>query len=96
MSKIIIRTAAATPRQVKRKDGTVMVFREQAAAVMKDGEDFAHPFRLSLDDTQAPYPAGEYVVDASSFNVGQYGDLMVSRRIVLVPIAPAPAPAPAK
>ncbi|HEL4218602.1 TPA: DNA-binding protein [Stenotrophomonas maltophilia] len=89
MSKIIIRTATVTPRQVKRKDGSTMVFREQSAAIMKDGEDFPHPFRLGLDDSQAPYPPGDYVVDASSFNVGQYGDLIVGRRLMLVPVAPA-------
>ncbi|MBA0420031.1 DNA-binding protein [Stenotrophomonas maltophilia] len=89
MSKIIIRTATVTPRQIKRKDGSTMVFREQSAAIMKDGEDFPHPFRLGLDDTQAPYPPGDYVVDASSFNVGQYGDLIVGRRLMLVPVAPA-------
>lgn len=99
MSKIIIRTTTVTPRQIKRKDGTTLVFREQSAAIMKDGEDFAHPFRLGLDDAQAPYPPGDYVVDASSFNVGQYGDLIVGRRLALVPIssaATAPTAAAAK
>lgn len=89
MSKIIIRTATVTPRQIKRKDGSTMVFREQSAAIMKDGEDFPHPFRLGLDDAQVPYPPGDYVVDASSFNVGQYGDLIVGRRLMLVPVAPS-------
>ncbi|PZS73769.1 hypothetical protein A7X76_20780 [Stenotrophomonas maltophilia] len=65
--------------------------------MMKDGEDFPHPFRLGLDDAQAPYPPGDYVVDASSFNVGQYGDLIVGRRLMLVPVAAAAtAPASAK
>lgn len=95
MSKIIIRTATVTPRQIKRKDGTTMVFREQSAAIMKDGEDFPHPFRLGLDDAQAPYPPGDYVVDASSFNVGQYGDLIVGRRLALVPISSAATVPPA-
>ncbi len=95
MSKILIRTATVTPRTVRRKDGTQMVFREQAAAIQKDGEDFPSPFRLTLDDQQPPYPAGDYVVDASSFTVGEFGDLKVGRRVVLVPIQPAAVAAPA-
>lgn len=91
MSMIVIRSATVTPRTIRRKDGTQMVFREQAAAIQKDGEDFPQPFRLTLDQEQAPYPAGNYTVDASSFTTGEFGDLRVGRRVVLVPIAAAPA-----
>jgi len=96
MSKIIIRTAVAIPRSIRGKNnGPSFNFNEQNAAIMKDGEDFPHPFRIRLDDGQPPYPAGEYTVDGSSFVVGQYGDLQMGRRVVLVPIPTAPATASA-
>ncbi|WP_343650850.1 single-stranded DNA-binding protein [Stenotrophomonas sp.] len=94
MSKIIVRSTTITPREITTKTGTKMVFREQAAAILKDGEDFPHPFRLTLDDSQAPYPAGEYQVDASSYSVGRFDNLEIGRRVVLVPIVAAP-PVPA-
>lgn len=94
MSKIIIRTAVAIPRSIRGKNnGPSFNFNEQNAAIMKDGEDFPHPFRIRLDDNQPPYPAGEYTVHGSSFVVGQYGDLQMGRRVVLVPISTAPAAA---
>lgn len=87
MSKIIIRTAVAHPRQIRGKNnGPTFNFNEQNAAILKEGEDFPHPFKIRLDDGQPPYPAGEYTVDASSFVVGQYSDLQMGRRIVLVPV----------
>lgn len=95
MSKIIVKSATVTPREITTKSNTKMVFREQAAAIMKDGEDFPHPFRLTLDDTQAPYPAGEYQVDPSSFTVGRFDNLEIGRRVVLVPLIPAAATAAA-
>ncbi|WP_313244254.1 single-stranded DNA-binding protein [Stenotrophomonas rhizophila] len=94
MSKIIVRSTTVTPREITTKNNTKMVFREQSAAIMKDGEDFPHPFRLTLDDVQAPYPAGEYQVDPSTFTVGRFDNLEIGRRVVLVPIMPA-AVAPA-
>lgn len=96
MSKILVRSTTITPREITTKNGTKMVFREQSAAILKDGEDFPHPFRLTLDDTQAPYPAGEYLVDAASFKVGTFENLEVGRRVVLVPVIPAAAAAAAK
>lgn len=96
MSKILVRSTTITPREITTKNGTKMVFREQSAAILKDGEDFPHPFRLTLDDTQPPYPAGEYIVDAASFKVGTFENLEVGRRVVLVPFVPATAPAPVK
>lgn len=92
MSKIIIRTAVSHPRSIRGKNnGPSFNFNEQNAAIMKDGEDFPHPFRIRLDDGQPPYPVGEYTVDGSSFVVGQYGDLQIGRRVVLVPIMPPAA-----
>ncbi len=93
-SKIIVRSTTVTPREITTKNNTKMVFREQSAAIMKAGEDFPHPFRLTLDDQQPPYPAGEYQVDPSTFTVGRFDNLEIGRRVVLVPlVAPAAAPA---
>jgi len=89
MSKIIVRSTTVTPREITTKNNTKMVFREQSAAIIKDGEDFPHPFRLTLDDQQPPYPAGEYQVDAASYTVGRFDNLEIGRRVVLVPIIPA-------
>lgn len=95
-SKIIIRSSTVTPREFTSKTtGTKMVFREQAAAILKSGEDFPHPFRLGLDESQAPYPPGDYQVDPSSFTVGRFDNLEIGRRVVLVPIPVSASPATA-
>ncbi|MBO9788653.1 single-stranded DNA-binding protein [Xanthomonas phaseoli] len=96
MSRIIIRKAIAQQRSVKGKNGTTYNFNEQNAALEKDGEDFPHPFRVRLADGQAPYPAGDYAVAPASFEIGQFGDLVIGRRLQLVPIMPAANPAAPK
>ncbi|HCG5116820.1 TPA: hypothetical protein NJY80_000006 [Vibrio parahaemolyticus] len=50
------------------------------------GGRFPVEFSLSLQDGDAPYPAGKYFLDASSFEVGQYGRLGFTRNLVLIPI----------
>ena len=57
MNCIIIKSGTATPRAIKRKDGTQVIFNEQKAAIEK-GEDFPVPFTISLGDGQPPYPPG--------------------------------------
>lgn len=86
MNHILVKTGAAVLRQMKKKDGTLINFNEQHAAVVVSGEDFPRPFKLTLDDNQPPYPAGTYTVDASSFEVGDFDALKLSRRIKLVPV----------
>ena len=85
MNCIIIKSGTATPRAIKRKDGTQVIFNEQKAAIEK-GEDFPVPFTLSLGDGQPPYPPGRYLLDVSSLEVGDFDALKVSRRIALVPV----------
>lgn len=88
MNSIVIKSGTSTQRAIKGKDGTQYLFNEQTAAIEK-GEDFPVPFRIRLGDGQPPYPPGHYLVDSSSFEVGQYGDLKIGRRVMLVPVAPA-------
>lgn len=90
MNCILIKTGTATPRAIKRKDGTQVIFNEQKAAIEK-GEDFPVPFTISLGDGQPPYPPGRYLLDVSSLEVGDFDSLKVSRRIALVPVPTAKA-----
>ena len=84
MNCIVIKSGTATPRLIKRKDGTQMIFNEQRAAI-ELGEDFPLPFTINLQDGQAPYPPGRYLLDPSSLEVGDFDSLKVSRRINLMP-----------
>lgn len=90
MNCIIIKSGTATPRAVKRKDGTQVIFTEQKAAI-ECGEDFPRPFTINLGDGQPPYPPGKYLLDASSLDVGDFDALKVGRRIALIPIPSATA-----
>lgn len=92
MNCIIIKTGAAHPRAIKRKDGTQVIFNEQKAAI-ECGEDFPKPFTINLGDGQPPYPPGKYLLDVSSLEVGDFDSLKVGRRIALVPIPAATAKA---
>ncbi|MEL1264411.1 single-stranded DNA-binding protein [Pseudoxanthomonas putridarboris] len=85
MNCILIKSGTSTPRSIKRKDGTQVIFNEQKAAIEK-GEDFPVPFTISLGDGQPPYPPGRYLLDVSSLEVGDFDALKVSRRIALVPV----------
>lgn len=50
------------------------------------GGRFPVEMSLSLQEGDAPYPAGKYFLDASSFEVGQYDRLGFARNLVLIPI----------
>ncbi|WJI17477.1 G5P family DNA-binding protein [Pseudoxanthomonas winnipegensis] len=85
MNHIIIKSATVEQRQIKRKDGTLVTFREQKGAIEK-GEDFPTPFRFNLGDQQPPYPPGNYLLDVSSLEVGDFDSLRVGRRLALIPM----------
>lgn len=87
MSHIVIKSGTATPRTIKRKDGTLMQFREQRAAI-EAGEDFPKPFTINLDEDQAPYAPGNYNLDPACLEVGDFDSLKVGRRVKLLLIAP--------
>lgn len=89
-NRIVIKNATSTPRVIKRKDGTQVIFNEQKAAIEK-GEDFPIPFVISLGDGQPPFAAGEYILDPACLEVGDFGSLRVARRIQLIPAPTAPA-----
>lgn len=89
MNCIVIKSGTSTPRAIKRKDGTQVIFNEQRAAIEK-GEDFPTPFTINLGDGQPPYPPGRYLLDVSSLEVGDFDALKVGRRVFLTP-APAAA-----
>lgn len=84
-SFILIKSAAATLRKIERQGKPTLYFNEQSAAVEKGG-DFPIPFKLTLADDQQPYPPGRYIVDASSFEVGDYGRLTIGRNLKLIPV----------
>ncbi|WP_374606640.1 single-stranded DNA-binding protein [Thermomonas sp.] len=89
---IVIRSGKATPRIIKKKDGTQMIFNEQRAAI-ETGEEFPRPFTINLQEGQNPFPPGNYVLDPASLEVGDFDSLKVGRRIELIRL---PDPAPAK
>lgn len=89
-SCIVIKTGVATPRLIKRKDGTQVIFNEQRAAIEK-GEDFPRPFTINLQDGQSAFPPGRYLLDVSCLDVGDFDALRISRRIELIPIPDEPA-----
>lgn len=88
MNSILVKSANSSVRTITRKNGEKMHFTEQQAAI-ETGDDFPRPFRITLDDGQQPYAPGRYYVDPVSFDVGQYGDLAVGRRVKLVPLPAA-------
>ena len=86
MNRIIIKSGSAVGRTIPaRGDRAAITFKEQSAAI-ECGEDFPKPFKITLADDQPPYPPGDYIVDPSSFQVGKYDNLEVSRRVLLVPL----------
>ena len=82
---IIINNGTSKPRVMKRKDGTQVIFNEQRAAIER-GEDFPLPFTINLQEGQAPYPAGRYLLDPASLEVGDFDSLRLGRKIELVPL----------
>lgn len=90
LNHIVIRNGKATPRIIKKKDGTQMIFNEQRAAIER-GEEFPIPFTINLQEGQQPFPPGKYMLDPSSLEVGDFDSLRVARRIDLIRLPDAPA-----
>ncbi|EGU40224.1 fumarate reductase subunit C, partial [Vibrio scophthalmi] len=67
-----------------RGERSAMKLFSQVAFVHLGGR-FPVEFSLSLEENQAPYPAGKYSLHASSFKVGQYGRLEFERNLLLIP-----------
>lgn len=69
---------------VSKQTGEVLTFREQTAYIYNGGI-YPEKFTINLDKEAAPYPAGFYTLDASSFSVGDFGSLKI-KSIKLIPI----------
>lgn len=94
--KVQVMSEAVETRSFPARDGKPAVhFREQKAAVLRDG-DFPLPFKVTLDEDQQPYKAGTYELCPTSLESNKYGGLDFGRRIRLLTPSPAPGPAPAK
>ncbi|KLC02425.1 DNA-binding protein [Xanthomonas perforans] len=93
--KVQIMSSAVAIRSFPARDGKPAThFREQTAAVLREG-DFPLPFTISLDEDQAPYVEGFYVIDPKSMQNNKYGGLEFGRRIRLVADSTAKAVQPA-
>lgn len=81
----------STKSGTSAKSGKPYMIREQEAwayLATEEGKPQKHPvaMKLTLEDDQAPYPAGAYVLHPSSVYVAQFGRLSVGR-VRLTPIA---------
>ena len=89
--KVLVMNTDVKTRSFPAREGKPAVnFREQSAAIDRPGE-FPLPFTVSLEETQAPYPPGEYTIDPGSLQNNKFGGLEFGRRITLVPIKTAAA-----
>lgn len=94
--KVQIMTEQVETRSFPAREGKAATnFREQKAAVIRDG-DFPLPFKLTLDDDQQPYRVGTYELCPTSLQSSKYGGLEFGRRIRLLTPSPAPGPVAAK
>ncbi|ATS69023.1 DNA-binding protein [Xanthomonas citri pv. fuscans] len=93
--KVQVMSSAVAVRSFPAREGKPAThFREQTAAVLREG-DFPLPFTIGLDEDQAPYGEGFYVIDPKSLQNNKFGGLEFGRRIRLVPDLTAKASAPA-
>ncbi|MBI2779418.1 MAG: helix-destabilizing protein [Gammaproteobacteria bacterium] len=85
MINIEIKTDQSLTRSgVSKKSGQQYSLREQEGWVFllaHDGRPHPYPTRilLQLEDNQAPFPVGSYVLDPASFFVGSFGKLTIGR-----------------
>ncbi|MGV7173829.1 single-stranded DNA-binding protein [Xanthomonas axonopodis] len=94
--KVQIMSSAVAIRSFPARDGKPAThFREQTAAVLREG-NFPLPFTISLDEDQAPYAEGFYVIDPNSMQNNKYGGLEFGRRIRLIADATAKVQQPAR
>lgn len=93
---ITIKSGTAQVRQVNTKNGPKKVA-EQVGFISHDDEVRKVRIPVAVEDGQAPYPPGDYLLSAGSFEVGNYGDLQVNRfRISLEAVRAAAAVAAVK
>ncbi|KER02592.1 G5P family DNA-binding protein [Photorhabdus temperata] len=73
-----------TKQVISKSSGEVLTFREQTAYIYNGGI-YPEKIIVQLDKDDAPYPAGFYTLDDSSYSVGDFGALKI-KRIKLVPV----------
>lgn len=86
MLRVQIKDPELHIREVKRDNGDVLTFREQSGFVALPNGEFRQ-VRISLHRDAKPFPVGEYQIGDDSFRVGNFGDLQLSRQLVLLPFA---------
>jgi hypothetical protein len=93
--KVEVLSEQVQTRSFPGRDGKAAVhFREQKAAVLRDG-DHPLPFKMTLDEDQQPFRPGIYELCPSSLENSKFGGLEFGRRIRLLTPSPAPG-VPAK
>lgn len=70
---------------VSEKTGKPWNLRTQEVYVNLGGQ-FPVLVNIHLDEGQAPYPTGFYYIHPASFRANGFGELQVSRNLVLVPV----------
>lgn len=78
----IVNEPLITRSGVSQRNGNNYSIREQVGYLHKPGQQYPDKIKVSLGQDQAPYAAGGYDLDPSSFYVGKFGSLEV--RPVLV------------
>ena len=85
--RITVKSTQVFDRKIKAKSGQDYSFREQEAIVALGDE--VRIVVLSLERDQAAYPAGQYEVLETSFEVDRNRNLAFKRRLALKPVAAA-------
>jgi hypothetical protein len=91
MLKIVIKDASVVEETMRGARGDFTTRRQWGWVELASGELLR--VRLSVARGHEPYKVGSYAIGDSSFEVGQYKDLMLSRNLELVPLAAAVGPA---
>lgn len=84
MSIVRIKDERIIERHVTIK-GQAQIFREQRACILLGG-GYETTFNIGLGDGPV-YSVGDYLFDGDSYALGQYGDIGLSRRPKLKPLA---------
>jgi hypothetical protein len=79
----ITSTEYTTRKGTSQRTGKEYSMNEQFAYMHRPNDPYPEKIKLTLDNGQAPYAAGNYDLHHSSFSVGRFGGIEV--RPVLVP-----------
>lgn len=85
-----IKSAAINERRGTTKGGRAFTIREQHGWV-HIGKDYPQEISMQLDNDQAPFPPGDYVIDQRSLYVDRFGQLAIGRLKITPVMAEAAA-----